>query len=206
MKLAIYGAGGHAKVVVELAKQLGYRTICLFDERWKKLEPLEGCEVIGGWQAMLDYLSSTESCSAHVAIGHNITRLDRLKTLQQLEVRLPVLVHPRAYVCSSAQLGDGSVVMANSTISVGCEIGLGNIINHNSSIDHDVILADGVHIAPGCNLAGEVRVGCATMVGIGSSVIQQIVIKDRAIIGAGSVVVKDVKPAEKVYGNPAKTH
>ncbi|GDY24115.1 hypothetical protein AHAT_00050 [Agarivorans sp. Toyoura001] len=206
MKLAIYGAGGHAKVVVELAKQLGYQTICLFDERWQGLGETEGCQVIGGWAEMLTFVTTNTDYAVHVAIGNNSTRLSRLQQLLQLGLKIPILIHPKAHVCASARLGEGSVVMANSTISVGCEIGLGNIINHNSSIDHDVILADGVHIAPGCNLAGEVRVGCATMVGIGSSVIQQIVIKDRAIIGAGSVVVKDVKPAEKVYGNPAKTH
>ncbi|WP_163131694.1 acetyltransferase [Agarivorans sp. Alg241-V36] len=205
MKLAVYGAGGHAKVVVEIARQLGYQAISLFDERWQELGETEGCQVIGGWQDMLSHLASNPDCSAHVAIGNNSTRLKRLQALKDLDVKLPVLIHPKAYVCCSAHLGDGSVVMANATVSVGSSIGLGCIINHNSSVDHDVKLGDCVHICPGVNLAGEVQVGHETMVGIGSCVIQGIIIKERVFIGAGSVVVKDVKCAEKVYGNPAKS-
>ncbi len=205
MKLAIYGAGGHAKVVVELAKQLGYQTICLFDERWQELGETEGCQVIGGWSEMLNFFTTNTDYDVHVAIGNNSTRLSRLQQLQRLGLKLPILIHPKAYVCASARLGEGSVVMANSTISVGVSLGIGNIINHNSSVDHDAELGDCVHVCPGVHLAGEVSVGDESMLGIGSCVIQGIVIKERVLVGAGAVVVKDVKSAEKVFGNPAKT-
>ncbi|WP_220721041.1 NeuD/PglB/VioB family sugar acetyltransferase [Agarivorans litoreus] len=205
MKLAIYGAGGHAKVVVELAKQLGYQTICLFDERWQELGETEGCQVIGGWAEMLTFVTTNTDYAVHVAIGNNSTRLSRLQQLQQLNLKLPTLIHPKAHVCASAILGEGSVVMANATVSVGVSLGIGNIINHNSSVDHDVKLGDGVHICPGAHLAGEVSVGDESMLGISCCVIQGIVIKERVLVGAGAVVVKDVNSAEKVFGNPAKT-
>lgn len=204
MKLAIYGAGGHAKVVVDIARQLGYQTISLFDERWQELGENEGCQVIGGWAEMLNFFTINTDYAVHVAIGNNSTRLSRLQQLQQLNLKLPILIHPKAHVCASARLGEGSVVMANATISVGSSVGIGCIINHNSSVDHDAKLGDCVHICPGVNIAGEVQIGHETMVGIGSCVIQGIIIKERVFIGAGSVVVKDVKCAEKVYGNPAK--
>ncbi|MGY5449795.1 acetyltransferase [Agarivorans sp. MS3-6] len=202
--IAIYGAGGHAKVVVDIAKQLGYTHIVLFDERWQQLGLIEACSVKGDWQALLRYLADKPSSDVHVAIGNNHTRLDKIAQLERLAYQQPVLVHPRAYVSDSASIGLGSVIMANATVSVNCRIGRGVIINHNSSVDHDGHCADGVHIAPGAHLAGEVSVGRASMLGIGSCIIQGIIIKADVIVGAGSVVVKDVKHAVKVYGNPAK--
>lgn len=65
------------------------------------------------------------------------------------------------------------------------------------------ILEKGVHIAPGCNLAGNITIREKTMIGIGSNIIQGISIGSDVIVGAGSSVIKDIESNQIVVGNPA---
>ncbi len=53
-------------------------------------------------------------------------------------------------------------------------------------------------------LAGGVRVGELTHIGIGSSIIQGISIGKSSIVGAGSVVVRDIPSYTISYGNPCR--
>ena len=83
-------------------------------------------------------------------------------------------------------------------------IGTGVILNTSCSVDHDAQLDDGVHICPGSCLAGEVKVGARSWIGIGASVIQQVRIGLDVTVGAGSVVVSDLACSVTAVGVPAR--
>ena len=78
------------------------------------------------------------------------------------------------------------------------------IVNHGATVDHECVLADGVHVAPGATLCGCVTVDAHAMVGAGAVVLPRIRIGARAIVGAGAVVTRDVPADCTVVGSPAK--
>jgi UDP-perosamine 4-acetyltransferase len=94
--------------------------------------------------------------------------------------------------------------MAGAVINAHAKIGELGIINTRASIDHDCEIGDGVHIAPGVTMAGNVTVGDGSLIGVGASIVPGIIIGSDSIIGAGAVVVRDVPSNTTVVGCPAK--
>jgi acetyltransferase-like isoleucine patch superfamily enzyme len=83
-------------------------------------------------------------------------------------------------------------------------LGMGVIANTHSTIEHDVTLADWVHIAPGATLSGGVTVGRFSMIGAGATVIEGTNISADTIVGAGATVVHDIVEPGVYAGCPAR--
>jgi sugar O-acyltransferase (sialic acid O-acetyltransferase NeuD family) len=96
------------------------------------------------------------------------------------------------------------MISPNVTINALAKIGIGAICNTYSIIEHECIIGDFAHIAPGAVLCGNVKVGENSFVGAKSVIRENITIGKNVIIGAGSVVVKDIPDNVKVVGNPAR--
>src|SRR6185369_9106388 len=141
---------------------------------------------------------------AVIALGDNTLRKKFADHARSLGMRLPVLIHPHAYVSPTAKIGDGTVVMAGAIVSTHVTMGEMCIVNTRASIDHDCLLGDYVHIAPGVTLAGNVTVGNGTLMGVGSCVMPGLCIGDDAIVGAGGVVIRDIPSNTTVVGCPAR--
>lgn len=200
-KCAILGASGHGKVIAEIAELNGFKNIFFFDDRFPELTRLAHWSVKGSTADLLALVHKFDLVV--VAIGHNATRLQKLQLLQQTGAKLEPLIHPSATVSGYAQLGKGTVVMANAAINAFASIGDGCIINTSASVDHDCVLADGVHISPGVHLAGGICVGEQSWIGIGAQVKQLIRIGSQVVVGAGSTVIHDIPDFQTVVGSPA---
>lgn len=206
--LLILGAGGHAKVVAETALSSGVASrIAFLDDRCSGPEQfphLLGWPVIGPLDKALDPAFLERFPAAAVAIGQSRPRLDWIEKLEHAGYALPVLTHPTAWLSPSSQVGPASVVFAQVAVQAQASIGIGAILNTGCSVDHDVRLADGVHICPGSRLAGGVHVGTRSWIGIGSSVIQQVHIGADVTVGAGATVVRDLPDGVTAVGVPAR--
>ena len=102
------------------------------------------------------------------------------------------------------QIDEGSVIMANATINSSVQIGKHCIINTGAIVEHDDFLENYVHISPNAALAGNVKVGKRTHIGIGANVKNNINIVSDVIIGAGAVVIRDIKEKGVYVGIPAR--
>lgn len=201
--LLILGAGGHAKVVAETALASGVASrIAFLDER--TLPPVLNWPVLGPLDKTLEPSIREQFPAALVAIGNPATRLLWIDRLHAAGYRLPLLIHPSAWISPSAQIGPASVVFAQVAVQAQALIGSGAILNTGCSVDHDAQLADGVHLCPGARLAGEVHVGARSWIGIGASVIQQVRIGSDVTVGAGAAVVRDLPDGVTAVGVPAR--
>lgn len=199
-KLLIIGAGGHGKVIADIAKLNGYKEIAFLDDDTTKKKNGK-YDVINTTAAIDEYINDYDF---FVGIGDNQIRKKVTLKLKQKNIVQPVLIHPSAIVDESVVIEQGTVVMANVVINADAKIKEGCIINTASSIDHDCIIDSYVHISPGVHIAGTVKIGELTWVGIGASVRNNTVICANSIIGAGSVVVNDILEKGTYVGIPTK--
>ena len=189
-KLAIYGAGGHGRVVADAASTLGWHDIDFYDESWPQHQKNSIWPVVGNYENLLANLSKYDGVI--VAFGNCVVRLEKTRELMSLHAPIISLIHPKAFVSPNTTLGLGSVVFAGAVVNIEAKVGEASIINTGATVDHDCIIGPGVHVCPGANLSGGVRVGEASWIGVGSCVRHSIKIGANVMVGAGAVIVKDV--------------
>ena len=198
-KLIIIGAGGHGKVVADIADLLRYEEICFLDDGFQK--KCLKYSVAGKVEEVYKYVKDWEF---FVAVGSLPVREQILGEIELLGGKIATLIHPKAIVAQDVKIGRGSVVMAGAIINPDTKIGKGVIINTGSSVDHDCVIGDYGHVSVGAHIAGGVFVGKRCMIGAGATVINGLSICDNCIIGAGAVVVKNLEQSGTYIGVPAK--
>ena len=192
--LYILGAGGHSKVVIEIAEDLGYKIISILDDN-------PSVENIFQYKVVHSSDCGSLSVFVFLAVGNNINKKKKKYIIHAPELNL---IHPSAVVSKRTTFGYGNAVMAGVVINSSVKIGNHCIINTSACIDHDCKLDDFVHISPNASLAGNVRVMEGAHVGIGATVKQDITIGQWSVVGAGAVVINDVPNNAVVVGNPAR--
>lgn len=188
----LYGASGHAKVVIDALGSVGVEVPCLIDDN-PEVGILDGKPVVHSAAGLSPLIVSIGDCRIREMI---VSRLG--------PVSYATAVHRRAIVSEKASIGDGSVVLAGAIVQSGARVGRHAIINTGASIDHDCSIGDFVHIAPHCTLCGNVVVGKGSWIGAGTTIIQGVQIGEGCYVGAGAVVVDHLPPYTLSYGNPAR--
>jgi len=210
----IWGGGGHGKVVADLVRSRGWNVAGFVDRNPEKLgtvvEP-GGARVVIGEADLCRSLRSSASLPEDATviafgIGDNAARLRCARLLMEFRDAslMAVLVHPSAFVSTSATLLEGTVVLAGAVINADAFVGRAVIVNSGAIVEHDCEIGDGTHIAPGATLTGGVRVGEACLIGARAVVLPGVVVQDGATVGAGAVVNRDVPARACVAGVPAR--
>ncbi len=202
-KLLIIGAGGHGKVVADIARQSGqWREIAFLDDRYSHITKVHEWPVLESINMAGDFL--TEYKEAVIALGNNRRRMELLLSLKALGYELPVIKHPSAAISYSASIAEGTVIFPQAVVNINTCVKAGAIINSGAVIEHDCLLEEGVHISPNATLAGGVYVGKYSWIGIGATVIENRRVGNDVLIGAGAVVIDDISDGLTVAGVPAK--
>lgn len=200
-KLIIIGASGHGKVVADIAIKMNkWQSIAFLDDD-ESIKTSMGLEVIG---KTADAFAYKDEADFFVAIGSNETREKIQEKLIDEGLNVVSLIHPSAVVGTDVEIGIGTAVMAGVVTNSSTRIGKGCIINTSSSLDHDNVIEDYVHISPGVNMAGTVKVGKGSWIGIGSVVSNNVNICSGCKVGAGAVVVKDITEPGTYVGVPVR--
>jgi sugar O-acyltransferase (sialic acid O-acetyltransferase NeuD family) len=204
--LVILGAGGMGQEVADIvnaavADGTPWRLIGFIDD-----DPsLHGRDVLG-----LPVLGDHRWLSDHrvavaIGVGAPAARSRAWAAAKSAgAVKAPTLVHPTAYVGLGVELGSGTVVGAQATMTADVVVGRFGIVNVGATVSHNARLGDFATVAPGAHLAGNVHLGEGADIGIGASVTQGNTIGEWAIVGAGAVVIGDVEANTTVVGCPAR--
>lgn len=202
--LVILGAGGHSKVLLDIAVLSNYK-ILGFSVPDKTETETMGYPTLGNDEDILNYdPDEVLLVNGLGSVASLERRFDVFERFHKKGFRFATLIHPSAIVAKGVQLAEGVQIMAAAAIQPGCSIGANSIINTNASVDHDCKIDSHVHICPGVTLSGDVKIGAGTHIGTGATVVQGITIGDWSLVGAGSVVLRGVSERQMVVGVPAK--
>jgi sugar O-acyltransferase (sialic acid O-acetyltransferase NeuD family) len=200
----LIGAGGHAKVILDILEENKETVIGLIDDN-PLLQELRGYPILGSINYVPHLLERYKgNLKFIVSIGDNRVREKISARLNCLKVTFGKAIHPSAVVSPNAFIGEGTVVMPNAVINSSAYVGKHVIINSGAIIEHDCVVEDYAHVSPGVNLAGNVQIGRLSHIGIGSNIIPNIVIGGNSIIGAGAVVTQSIPESVVAVGIPAK--
>ncbi|MEZ6063116.1 MAG: acetyltransferase [Planctomycetaceae bacterium] len=207
-KLVLFGAGGHARVVID-AIQAGNQAQC-----WAVLDSdpglwnteLFGVPVRGGDDCLCDMID--EGVDAFViAVGGPLQRALRRRLFENAESHLLqpfTVVHPSAQVSPHATVEEGAQLHVGSIVNASAQVRTNAIVNTAAIVEHDCVVEPHAHVAPRAVLAGGVHIGMGAHIGAGAVIRENISVGARAIVGAGAVVIRDVPPDAVVAGVPAR--
>lgn len=192
--LILLGAGGHAKVVLAMARAAGLsvRGVCAPEFRTTGLADWYGVPALGDETVLL------EMDPAQVQLINGVGQLPRscarrivFEKFKSMGFDFQILIHPNAWVAPDVKLASGVQIMAGAIVQPGCEIGENSVINTGAQVDHDCSISHNVHIAPGAVLCGGVSVGNNAFVGARAVVVQNVQIEEAAFIPACSLITKN---------------
>lgn len=194
----IIGAGGHAKVIADIALANLAQSISFWDD----YKSGDHCSFPIITKEQLDLENSKHFYI--LGMGDLNIRKKVLAELEDMAINLATLIHPSSTISSSASLGDGTVVMPRAVLNADCCIGRHTVLNTSCVVEHDCWIGDNVQIAPGAVLGGGVKIGEHALIGLGAKILPGTTIGSDVIVGAGAVVVKDIPSGSVVVGNPAR--
>jgi UDP-perosamine 4-acetyltransferase len=204
------GAGGHARVLVELIRKRGgsVHGFLVGDADFSATGEarFEGAPILGT-DDLLAELHAQGLRRAFIGLGSVRASRVREKLVGLCDehgFELPALVDQNALISETVALADGVQVLPGAIINAGATVGRATIINTGAIVEHDCEIGAFAHVSPGSRLGGGVSIGDAAHIGLGACILQGIRIGEDATVGAGAVVIQDVPPGATAVGVPAR--
>ena len=189
-RLIMIGAGGHAKVVLEIIMQQGLELygisaprITDYFDRFSEVLRFSSDEEIFHFKASEVILIN--------GIGHtprSSSRADVYNKFRNRGYEFLTIKSNLSCISSSSKIGMGAQIMPGAIINSDANIGENTIVNTGSIVEHDCFIGSNNHIAPGCVLCGGVVTKKQVFVGAGSIVLPRVIIGENVLIAAGSTV------------------
>ena len=202
--LYIIGAGGFGREIIWIVERINQVQNTwningfIDDDISFKGKIIDGYKVVGTVETLSAFLGAWAVC----AVGNAKVRKTIIERLP--DTKFATLIDPDVKMSNRILVGEGSIICAGTILTVDISIGKHNIINLDCTVGHDAIFDNFVTMYPSVNVSGQVSIGRCVELGTGSSIIQGIHIGEKIIIGAGAVVVKDLKESGTYVGCPVK--
>lgn len=202
--LIIIGASGFGREVAWLVERINrinptWNLIGFIDDN----ESIIGTE-INGYKVLGKISQYSEYPNAYFVCAVGSSKIRKQIVQRLVGAKFATLVDPTVETSDSNTIGEGSIICANTILTVNITIGKHVIINLDCTVGHDSVLRDFITLYPSVNVSGGANYGECVELGTGSQIIQYITIGKGTIVGAGSVVVKELPEECTAVGIPAK--
>ena len=205
-RIAIIGSGDLGKSIAHYALGNGYIIAGFYDD-FQKAERVDGIPVLGKLDSIeVDY---KQNCfdSLVCAIGYN--HFDFRETVfkkyyVELGIPFATLIDKSCHVDASAKIGDGVVMFPTAMVDKGCVIEDNVLLNVGVTIAHDSTVKKHSFLSPRVAMAGFSTIGQRCMIGINSTIIDNISICDDVRVGGGNLVIRNIEKPGLYVGSPVK--
>jgi len=203
--IIIYGASGHAKMIVDIIHKNNKYTIKGFLDSYKSLnKTIYDYKIIGNLDMLPSLIKEQDIYGIIIAIGDNYTRERAYNKIKNIAPNLKFVssVHPSAILADDIILPQGVVIMPGAVANANAQIGEFCILNTKSSLGHDSTMADFSSLASGVIVGGNVKIGRCSAICLSASIVHNVTIGNHTVVGAASLVLKAVGDYKLVFGSP----
>jgi sugar O-acyltransferase (sialic acid O-acetyltransferase NeuD family) len=205
--ILVFGCSGHARVIIDAVEQMGeFRITGIVDSFLPAGHNCVGYQVLGNEHRLRNLIETHGIRGGIIAIGDNWVRYRIAERIRSIApgFEFVTVVHPSAQVARSARVSGGTVVLAGAIVAANAEIGECCIVNTKASLDHDGVMGPFSSFAPAVTTGGDVTVKAFAAVLLGANVSHCVSIGEHSVVGAGSLVLRDVPDLMVAYGVPAR--
>lgn len=209
MKLIILGAGGFGREILETISEINSHTnnsyeVLGFLEQGASRNSgklIRDLPVFGD----IDFIKEidTNEVKFVAAIGRSAWRQNAVKVAKQYGANFINIYHPNSFVSKWNTIGEGAIIQSQCILQCDIKIGSFFVANDNVAIGHDTVIGNFVHVNPNVNIAGGTIIGDDVFIGVKATILTSN-IGSGSIIGACSLITKDVPPNMIAKGIPAK--
>src|SRR5690606_21323897 len=193
-KLAIIGSGDLGQQIAYYAStDCGFKVIGFYDDFKDKEETTENYKILGKIDDVLHDYDKSLFDELIIAIGYK--HLDFKESVYNLfrdKIPFATIVHSSSILDNTASVGAGSVIYPGCIVDQNVEIGENSLLNVGCCIAHDTKVDNHCFLSPRVAIAGFAHIGKRNIIGINSTVIDNIKTVDDVQFGGGSVVIKNI--------------
>ncbi len=205
-KVLIVGDGGHAKIVIDILREMNQYEILGVTSKHNDKNEFYGFPVLGN-DDVLDVYFNKGIKNIALGIGgfkDNELRTHLYEKFFEKGFVFINAIHPKSIIAKSAIIGKGVVIFAGVILNSEVKVGDNVIIATGSTVDHETVIEDNSLISAGVTIGANAVIGKGTLCALGAKVVSGITVGEKSLIAAGAVVVNDIGANSKVFGLPAK--
>lgn len=206
--IAIVGAGGLGREVLMLLHQINqvqpsWQILGFYDDAPGLPPTINGMPWLG---TLADLLRVDTPLALVIAVGDPRVKARLRQQLTSPQFYFPALLHP--HVANAGfqfnQIGEGSIICQSTILTTNIVLGRHVLLNLGCTIGHDVVVGDYCSLMPQVNLGGGSQLQPGVFAGTGVTVLPLIRVGENSILGAGTVVTRDLPAHCTAVGVPAR--
>jgi sugar O-acyltransferase (sialic acid O-acetyltransferase NeuD family) len=196
-KLLIMGTGPFASTVATLAIETGLFDVSGFiEESPTKLEHIINLPVLSLTEAK-DFIATHRLVCAQGSTGRSYF----IRRAQDTGFDFATIVHPNAYVSSTATIGTGCIVSPGCVVSPYAKMGDFATLTESCTLSHHAQVGSYSTVGCGAMIAGEVHIGQSCWIGMSASITEQTRVGNHCFIGAGSVISSNIEDGQRIISS-----
>jgi sugar O-acyltransferase (sialic acid O-acetyltransferase NeuD family) len=205
-RLAIIGSGDLGQQIAYHAETDNhYDVIGFFDDYKEKEERINNLPILGKTSDILDGYQKGFFDEILIGIGYKHLSF-RTDIYHQFKDQVPFgkLIHSSSIIDPSSTIKEGVIIYPGCLIDQYVEIGENTLLNVGCTVAHDTKIGAHSFLSPRVAIAGFVTVGDCCILGINSTIIDNIQLANNTQIGGGGVVIKSIEQKGLYVGNPVR--
>ena len=205
-KIVIFGTGDLAQRIFYYLKNSEDEVVA-FSANKSNIESdkLLGLPVVGFENVEKEY--PPEEFSMFIALAYSEMNKKRRKFFDEAKNKgyeLYSYIHPSTKIWDEFEMGENCFILAENIIQPFVKIGDNVLIGSNNLISHNTIIEDNCFLTSNITLGGHITIGANSFVGLSATINQRVKIGEECIIGAGTLITKDVNDKEVYAENSSK--